>query len=141
MIIPYRVSVLLKYFGLFLAKNLGAMSEKLFQDVHQLVGPDEQLVELNNLTGEGQVIGLYFSAHWCPPCRLVLILFTVLPPLPAPTPCPHSLPPLPAPTPCPHSLPPLPAPTPCPHSLPPLPAPTPCPFGNPCISKVNNPVS
>lgn len=26
-------------------------------------------VDVESLVGEGKVIGLYFSAHWCPPCR------------------------------------------------------------------------
>jgi len=30
---------------------------------------DGDTVELSDLRGEGKVIGLYFSAHWCPPCK------------------------------------------------------------------------
>jgi len=30
---------------------------------------DGGTVELSSLRGEGKVIGLYFSAHWCPPCQ------------------------------------------------------------------------
>jgi len=30
---------------------------------------DGDTVEIEELRGEGRVIGLYFSAHWCPPCR------------------------------------------------------------------------
>ena len=26
-------------------------------------------VETSSLGNEGNVVGLYFSAHWCPPCR------------------------------------------------------------------------
>lgn len=29
----------------------------------------EDAVELADLRGPGKVIGLYFSAHWCPPCK------------------------------------------------------------------------
>jgi len=30
---------------------------------------DGETVEVDELRGEGRVIGLYFSAHWCPPCK------------------------------------------------------------------------
>jgi len=30
---------------------------------------DGESVEISDLRGPGKVIGLYFSAHWCPPCR------------------------------------------------------------------------
>lgn len=26
-------------------------------------------VKASNIGGEGRTVGLYFSAHWCPPCR------------------------------------------------------------------------
>lgn len=40
----------------------------------KLLGPDVidgkgERVEVEKLSGEGKVLGLYFSAHWCPPCR------------------------------------------------------------------------
>jgi len=34
-----------------------------------LSGTDGETVEVDELKGEGKYIGLYFSAHWCPPCR------------------------------------------------------------------------
>ena len=34
-----------------------------------LSGADGETVEVDEIKGEGKVIGLYFSAHWCPPCR------------------------------------------------------------------------
>jgi len=34
-----------------------------------LSGTDGETVEVDEIKGEGKVIGLYFSAHWCPPCR------------------------------------------------------------------------
>ena len=30
---------------------------------------ERQDVDVKSLCGEGKVMGLYFSAHWCPPCR------------------------------------------------------------------------
>ncbi|XP_038059235.1 nucleoredoxin-like [Patiria miniata] len=30
---------------------------------------DKSTVDVSSLSGEGKVMGLYFSAHWCPPCR------------------------------------------------------------------------
>ena len=35
----------------------------------KLVKNDGQEVEESSLMAEGNVIGIYFSAHWCPPCR------------------------------------------------------------------------
>ena len=32
---------------------------------------DHAKVSVASLEKEGSVIGLYFSAHWCPPCRYV----------------------------------------------------------------------
>ncbi|GLI67800.1 hypothetical protein VaNZ11_012088 [Volvox africanus] len=34
-----------------------------------LLGKGEAKVPLSSITGPNKVIGLYFSAHWCPPCR------------------------------------------------------------------------
>ena len=34
-----------------------------------LSGTDGETVDIDDLKGEGKYIGLYFSAHWCPPCR------------------------------------------------------------------------
>merc|ERR1711977_401370 len=35
----------------------------------EFMSGDGESVELSALRGEGKVIGLYFSAHWCPPCK------------------------------------------------------------------------
>ncbi|GIL56515.1 hypothetical protein Vafri_11866 [Volvox africanus] len=34
-----------------------------------LLGKGEAKIPLSSITGPNKVIGLYFSAHWCPPCR------------------------------------------------------------------------
>jgi nucleoredoxin len=34
-----------------------------------LKGTDGETVDVDEIKGAGKVIGLYFSAHWCPPCR------------------------------------------------------------------------
>lgn len=34
-----------------------------------LSGTEGDTVEIDEIRGAGKVIGLYFSAHWCPPCR------------------------------------------------------------------------
>jgi len=35
----------------------------------EFLNSEGDTVEIEELRGEGRVIGLYFSAHWCPPCR------------------------------------------------------------------------
>ena len=30
---------------------------------------DESSKELTSILGKDKVVGVYFSAHWCPPCR------------------------------------------------------------------------
>ncbi|CAF3969106.1 unnamed protein product, partial [Rotaria sordida] len=40
---------------------------KLF-DGH-ILNKSKELVDLNDEQYKDKIIGLYFSAHWCPPCR------------------------------------------------------------------------
>ncbi len=35
----------------------------------KVVNKDKQEVDVTSLSSEGGVVGLYFSAHWCGPCR------------------------------------------------------------------------
>ncbi len=44
---------------------------KIFKEVEKLLGKSGE-VDVGDAVkggGEKQVVGLYFSAHWCPPCR------------------------------------------------------------------------
>lgn len=34
-----------------------------------VINKSKKEVDVNSLLPSGGVIGLYFSAHWCPPCR------------------------------------------------------------------------
>jgi len=34
-----------------------------------VIGKDGNAVDLANVFKDGTVVGIYFSAHWCPPCR------------------------------------------------------------------------
>ncbi|CAF1099454.1 unnamed protein product [Rotaria sp. Silwood1] len=34
-----------------------------------ILNKSKELVDLNDEKYKGKIIGLYFSAHWCPPCR------------------------------------------------------------------------
>jgi len=36
----------------------------------QLLKKDESVVKVDSALQEKKIIGIYFSAHWCPPCRL-----------------------------------------------------------------------
>ncbi|PNH03411.1 Nucleoredoxin [Tetrabaena socialis] len=45
-------------------------SPRVFQLLgSSLVGQNGSDVALSTITGPGKVLALYFSAHWCPPCR------------------------------------------------------------------------
>lgn len=35
----------------------------------EVMDGEGETVEVSSLRGEGRVLGIYFSAHWCPPCR------------------------------------------------------------------------
>ncbi|MRC56868.1 redoxin domain-containing protein, partial [Bacillus thuringiensis] len=35
----------------------------------ELVGKKKKTVQMSSLCTKDKYIGLYFSAHWCPPCR------------------------------------------------------------------------
>ena len=35
----------------------------------ELVDKDGKTTKLQSVLGQGRVVGIYFSAHWCPPCR------------------------------------------------------------------------
>ena len=35
----------------------------------EFINNDGEAVALSELQGEGKLIAVYFSAHWCPPCR------------------------------------------------------------------------
>lgn len=50
---------------LFAADSAGTGWEKLFPD--GLIDGEGNPVDLDVL--KGKMVGLYFSAHWCPPCR------------------------------------------------------------------------
>ena len=36
----------------------------------QLLGKDEKVVSADSVLEDKKIIAFYFSAHWCPPCRL-----------------------------------------------------------------------
>ena len=46
-------------------------------DGKKVLNKEEKEVDTKNLFGDDKVLGLYFSAHWCPPCRYVLWLVGV----------------------------------------------------------------
>ncbi|XP_019643995.1 PREDICTED: tryparedoxin-like [Branchiostoma belcheri] len=46
-----------------------ALVELLGESLQKKAKDDEKL-PTSSLAGEGRFVGLYFSAHWCPPCRL-----------------------------------------------------------------------
>ena len=37
--------------------------------VNKLLKGAGEEVNVESLASEGSVLGLYFSAHWCPPCK------------------------------------------------------------------------
>ena len=56
-----------------MSKQTKCVMEKLFQDVDCLCYGQKDTrtdVPVSSLKGEDKVLGLFFSAHWCPPCRV-----------------------------------------------------------------------
>ena len=46
------------------------MAEQLKKLVgEKVVGKDGKEIDVADICGEGKIVGLYYSAHWCPPCR------------------------------------------------------------------------
>ena len=45
------------------------MAKLLGEKVIKMDGDNEVEVDVSSLEGERKVVGIYFSAHWCPPCR------------------------------------------------------------------------
>ena len=60
-----------KLVTLLLIPQLFVMASNLFlsEKVESVKGKDGLTVPVKDLDGPGKVLGLYFSAHWCPPCR------------------------------------------------------------------------
>ena len=46
-----------------------ALFTEMFGD-HLVQGSELKRIELASILGEKKVVGVYFSGHWCPPCKL-----------------------------------------------------------------------
>jgi len=45
---------------------MGALEELLGDAV---LNENKEKIKVSTIAGSGKVVGIYFSAHWCPPCR------------------------------------------------------------------------
>ena len=60
----YLISFLVFSAAVFATEDIDPFRE-LFTD--GLIDADGNVVSLDHL--KGKIVGIYFSAHWCPPCR------------------------------------------------------------------------